>query len=64
MLFIRVWILSENADFAEKAEQNNIILLKSKAIHIMGGWLPKKRLKPIIFHGSRLRRIITDKKQK
>jgi acetyl/propionyl-CoA carboxylase alpha subunit len=27
MLFIRVWILSENADFAEKAEQNNIILL-------------------------------------
>jgi propionyl-CoA carboxylase alpha chain len=23
----RVWVLSENADFAEKAEQNNIILL-------------------------------------
>jgi propionyl-CoA carboxylase alpha chain len=25
MLFIPVWVLSENADFAEKAEQNNII---------------------------------------
>jgi propionyl-CoA carboxylase alpha chain len=30
MLFILVWILSENADFAEKAEQNNIILLSQK----------------------------------
>jgi propionyl-CoA carboxylase alpha chain len=26
----RVWVLSENADFAEKAEQNNIILLSQK----------------------------------
>jgi hypothetical protein len=33
MLFIRVWILSENADFAEKAEQNNIILLNKSHTH-------------------------------
>ncbi|MEZ7499749.1 acetyl-CoA carboxylase biotin carboxylase subunit [Flavobacterium sp. Arc3] len=36
--------LSENADFAEKAEQNNIIFIgpKSKAIHIMGSKLAAK----------------------
>jgi propionyl-CoA carboxylase alpha chain len=33
MLFILVWILSENADFAEKAEQNNIILLSQSHTH-------------------------------
>ncbi|CAM2991470.1 acetyl-CoA carboxylase biotin carboxylase subunit [Flavobacterium frigoris] len=36
--------LSENADFAEKAEKNNIIFIgpKSKAIHIMGSKLAAK----------------------
>jgi acetyl-CoA carboxylase biotin carboxylase subunit len=36
--------LSENADFAEKAENNNIIFIgpKSKAIHIMGSKLAAK----------------------
>lgn len=36
--------LSENAEFAEKAEQNNIIFIgpKSKAIHIMGSKLAAK----------------------
>jgi propionyl-CoA carboxylase alpha chain len=36
--------LSENADFAEKVEQNNIIFIgpKSKAIHIMGSKLAAK----------------------
>jgi acetyl-CoA carboxylase biotin carboxylase subunit len=36
--------LSENADFAEKAEQNNIVFIgpKSKAIHIMGSKLAAK----------------------
>lgn len=36
--------LSENADFAEKAEKNNIIFIgpKSKAIHIMGNKLAAK----------------------
>jgi propionyl-CoA carboxylase alpha chain len=36
--------LSENADFAEKVEQNNIIFIgpKSKAIHIMGNKLAAK----------------------
>ncbi|MEZ7504587.1 acetyl-CoA carboxylase biotin carboxylase subunit [Flavobacterium sp. Arc2] len=36
--------LSENADFAEKAEQSNIIFIgpKSKAIHIMGSKLAAK----------------------
>jgi propionyl-CoA carboxylase alpha chain len=36
--------LSENADFAEKAERNNIIFIgpKSKAIHIMGSKLAAK----------------------
>jgi propionyl-CoA carboxylase alpha chain len=36
--------LSENADFAEKAERNNIVFIgpKSKAIHIMGSKLAAK----------------------
>jgi acetyl/propionyl-CoA carboxylase alpha subunit len=48
----------ENADFAEKAEQNNIILLGLNQSHTYNGskLAAKKQLKPIIFHGSWIRR--------
>jgi propionyl-CoA carboxylase alpha chain len=37
--------LSENADFAEKAEQNNIILLGLSQKYIMGSKLAKEAVK-------------------
>jgi acetyl/propionyl-CoA carboxylase alpha subunit len=37
--------LSENSEFAEEAERNNIIFIgpKSKAIEMMGSKLPQKK---------------------
>jgi acetyl/propionyl-CoA carboxylase alpha subunit len=44
----------ENADFAEKAEKNNIIFYLNQTVIIMEVLATKKQLKPIIFQWFRL----------